>query len=196
MNRGLKISILIVVGIAVVVAIVVVARKSGVRRAGESVEKTTSAPQPTNVSTAKLPAVQPPTEPAPPLTAEEQTALSLQQVAATFAERYGSYSNQSNFQNLRDVMPLVTDSFRRTLEARIAAGTSASGEYNGVTTRALQSSVAVRGSGSAEVAVKTQRETTVGTSEPTTSYETLTLTFELVGQTWKVDAAVWKPTSS
>lgn len=197
MNRGLKITILIVVGIAVMVAIVVVALKSGAKakRAGESAQ-TTSAPEQTNGSTTKLPAVQPPTEPAKALTAEEQTTFLLQQLAVTFAERYGSYSNQSNFQNLRDVLPLVTDSFRRTLETQIAAGSSPGGEYNGVTTRALRSSVAARGSSVADVTIKTQRETTMGTSEPTTSYETLTLTFRLVGQTWKVDAAVWEPVSS
>src|SRR5512135_203369 len=56
------------------------------------------------------------------------------QVAELFAERYGSYSNQGGFQNLTDLLPVMTASYRAKTEAYLATA-SASGavEYQGVT---------------------------------------------------------------
>ena len=41
-----------------------------------------------------------------------------------FAERYGSYSNQGDFQNLRDLLPVMTSKYRTQTEASLATAAS------------------------------------------------------------------------
>ncbi|MFH1142565.1 MAG: hypothetical protein V1695_02530, partial [Candidatus Uhrbacteria bacterium] len=46
----------------------------------------------------------------------EPVDVSLETLARTFGERYGSYSNESDFANLYDLMPLMTNSMQADTE--------------------------------------------------------------------------------
>jgi hypothetical protein len=50
---------------------------------------------------------------APPVVLEPEAdlAVTLKSLASAFSERYGSFSNQSDFKNLRDLSPMMTDRF-------------------------------------------------------------------------------------
>ncbi|MEK7452306.1 MAG: hypothetical protein AAB664_03120, partial [Patescibacteria group bacterium] len=78
--------------------------------------------------------------------------------AKMFAERYGSYSNQANFQNIRDVIPLMSQSFGEATKTSLEQKKAPEGFY-GVTTRVI--TVTLKKSdekeGTATIVLTTQR---------------------------------------
>src|SRR5690349_18870190 len=65
---------------------------------------------------------------------QAQGATAARQMAELFAERYGSYSNQGDYQNLRDLLPVMTVSYRQSTEAFLETAPSAPpAQYEGVT---------------------------------------------------------------
>ncbi len=119
---------------------------------------------------------------------------SVETLAKTFAERYGSYSNESEFQNLRDLETLMTPQFAAKTEGMIAS-TEVSDMYYGVTTRVVSMNITAfdEEAGVAEVSVLTQREEAIGSPLNTdVKYQTLVLEMALEGGAWLVDDAVWE----
>lgn len=133
--------------------------------------------------------------PATPLTAEQRQAASAETVAKSFIERFGSYSSESEAQNLEDLLPLTTASYRAKMEAQIAdlRAAGASDEYYGVSTRLLTLTEVSMGESSAEFSALTQREEAKGTLGNTSvKYQTLNVTLQLVGEDWLVSGASWE----
>lgn len=125
--------------------------------------------------------------------AERDNTASLQSASKTFAERYGSYSTEAEFANLRDVLPLMSASFAAETEAFVEGATPAA-EYYGVTTRVISVSVDAvdEAEGTATVTVTTQREEAKGDIQNiTVRYQDLRLTFVIENGTWKVSSATW-----
>ncbi|OGL95779.1 hypothetical protein A2348_00080 [Candidatus Uhrbacteria bacterium RIFOXYB12_FULL_58_10] len=121
-----------------------------------------------------------------------QTA-SIQSASKTFAERYGSYSNEANFANLRDVIPLMNASFARETLAFVDAAT-APVDYYAVTTRVISVSVDAvdEATGTATVTVTTQREEAKGSVQNVSvRYADLRLTFVTENGSWKVSSVSW-----
>lgn len=116
--------------------------------------------------------------------------------AGQFAERFGTYSNQADFQNLIDLFPLMTVRFRDATERTIAqartAGTAPE-EYVGVVTRTVTAKLPSLDdrAGRVTATVTAQRATQTGSDVPTTRYQTLTIEFRLTGGVWLVDSATW-----
>lgn len=128
----------------------------------------------------------------PPPPAEEQETAS-QQMAELFAERYGSYSNQGDYQNLRDLLPVMTARYRRETEAFLATADPTPGAtYEGVTSKKVSTDIRSDDGSSAVIAVSLQQEKTVAGSPPTVGYRTLRMSLLKVGTEWKVDSAVWE----
>ncbi len=137
------------------------------------------------------------TEPNEPEPEPEPADLraSLRSLAAAFAERYGSYSNQGDFENLEELQALMTDSLTARTDAFIAdarAENSGMAAYAGVTTRAINAQIKEydEAQGTATVTVKTQREE-ITAQESRVYYQDLVLDFVLDGEIWKVSAAEW-----
>lgn len=133
---------------------------------------------------------------APPVVpTEDRTAtFSVQSLAKTFTERFGSYSTEADFQNLTDVLPLMTTAYAAETEAFLATAIPPS-EYYGVTTRVV--SIKILSSdetlGTASLEVSTQREEAKGSAQNISiRYQTLALSFLKENDTWKVSAATWK----
>lgn len=118
------------------------------------------------------------------------------QMAELFAERYGSYSNQTDFQNLKDLLPVMTASYRAKTEAVIAAGAPQEvADYQGVTSVKISTEVRSYSSaaGTAVVAVMLQQQKSTGTAvTPAVSYRSLKMGLKLVGKDWLVDSATWE----
>lgn len=124
---------------------------------------------------------------------ERNGTASIQSASKTFAERYGSYSTEAEFANLRDVLPLMSASFAADTEAFVDGATPAA-EYYGVTTRVISVSVDAvdETAGTATVTVTTQREEAKGDIQNiTVRYQDLRLTFVSENGTWKVSSATW-----
>jgi hypothetical protein len=150
------------------------------------VEAPAAAPAPAVLANPLIP-------PAPPQPDARTAAV---QVAEFFAERYGSYSNQGDYQNLRDLLPIMTDGYRRATEAKLAetADDPPAAAYEGVTSVRISTKVGSlsEAAGSASVSVTLQQEKTTASGSPTVSYRVLTVALAKVGGEWKVSGVKWE----
>ncbi|MBI3290861.1 hypothetical protein HYZ76_01105 [Candidatus Falkowbacteria bacterium] len=120
----------------------------------------------------------------------------LKAIAVTFAERFGSYSNQGGtFANLDDLSDLMTVKMKVWTESyKLEQSEDESGVYYGVTTKALTAEITSfeEDLGRAEIVVNTQRsEALVNTINPRVNYQNLVLQLVNTDNGWKVDSAAW-----
>ncbi len=135
----------------------------------------------------------------PQISQEEKEKSQLKKIAASFAERYGSYSNQSDYENLEDLMPLMSNgmqAYTQNFVARKRAEGSNNNEvYFGVTTRALKTDILNfdAQAGLAEFMVNTQRNEVYGADlNNKTYFKKLRLKMVKEGGVWKVDQVNWQ----
>jgi len=121
-------------------------------------------------------------------------AAGVTSVAKMFTERYGSHSNEANFQNLIDVFPLMTESFVQESKVMIS-NAIISEAYYGVTTNVLTVTVEKmdEAKGFATIRLNTQREIAKD-SPQNISVENQEILLELVRLegVWKVASANWQ----
>jgi Na+-transporting methylmalonyl-CoA/oxaloacetate decarboxylase gamma subunit len=121
------------------------------------------------------------------------TAADVVSLSKTFVTRYGSYSNEADFANLVDVLPLMSESFAAETEAFIEDAVSPE-EYYGVTTHTVTVTVEEEDDalGVATVRVSTQREEAIGSPQNVeVRYQDILLTFVKESASWRVDSATW-----
>src|SRR3989338_1671952 len=85
------------------------------------------------------------------------------QVARAFAERFGSYSNQSDFENIENLYPFMTERLRSTMQAQVLqerAALDRNAPYQGVTTRVVAVTVNSENNREALLTLSTQRTQT------------------------------------
>jgi hypothetical protein len=68
-------------------------------------------------------------------TTEEAQKIAVKQLAKVFIERYGSYSTDGDFQNIKELNGMTTDKLWAELSKKI--GATAGGNFVGVTTKAI-----------------------------------------------------------
>lgn len=115
-------------------------------------------------------------------------------LSKTFVTRYGSYSNEAQFANLEDVIPLMSAAFASETQTLIETSQIPE-EYYSVTTHVITVTVETNDeeAGTAQVRVTTQREEARETPQNTTvKYQDIVLTFLKEQDVWKVDSAVWQ----
>ncbi len=120
--------------------------------------------------------------------------VSVDSLARTFAERYASYSNESDFANLHDLEPLMTESMWAETEVLIDS-LEVEDIYHGVTSRAITITVPAMDDNDLMVSVEVvmQREDALGSPQNIEiKYETLVLDMVKESGTWKVDGATWQ----
>ncbi len=131
------------------------------------------------------------------LEAERETrngASDVVALAKTFVARYGSYSNEADFANLKDVVALASVSFAAELQKTIDTA-QAPEEYYGVSTQVVTVTIDEKDeeAGTAQVTITTQREEAIGSPQDTqVTYQDIVLTFVMEEGTWKVDSATWQ----
>jgi LPS O-antigen subunit length determinant protein (WzzB/FepE family) len=131
----------------------------------------------------------------PPVTTVDATRETLAALARTFTERFGSFSNQSNYVNLADLYPMETVDVQKWTAiyvGKLRKDNPPSGPYYGMTTRALNVAVKILDADNAEAVVGTQREETKGAAAAVITYQDLKLTFKRVNQKWLVDFVKWQ----
>lgn len=129
---------------------------------------------------------------------DQKVESTIKAIARTFAERFGSYSNQGEFENLADLKDLMTVKMRGWTDSyitsqRVEQANAVS--YYGVTTIALSVSVISfdESLGRADVLVAAQRQEARGdTTNPQLSYQNLLLKMVKTGDGWKIDEAIWQ----
>jgi len=129
------------------------------------------------------------------LTEKEKQENFLIKTASSFAESFGSYSNQSNYENLIDLKPLMTSKMKSWADDRIMAGLNKQTPqvYYGITTRALNAQLIEMNESRAKVSVGTQRQESVGDEiNSKVTYSDILIVFEREGGVWKVAGAFWQ----
>ena len=139
---------------------------------------------------------EPSTNTAPPPKPDEQG--SMKRIAAAFAERFGSYSNVGDFENVLDLKVYMTESMQAWADSYVADARTKprSAEYSGTTTRAISVDVSAidEDAGTASLTVKTQRRETGSTvGSDRVYYQDLKLDFLKSGDVWKVNSVAWVP---
>lgn len=136
-----------------------------------------------------------------PVSKEEQGKIVVQRLASSFAERYGSFSNQSDYGNIRDLEIFMSEQFKATSEQSIndlRAKKTDYGTYNGVTAKSLSTDItSYTDKGQAEAVVHTRkRETTADNKGEITYAQDLLLKLIFENGAWKVDGADWQKKSN
>lgn len=117
---------------------------------------------------------------------------SLYNTARNFAERYGSFSTDSNFANLEEVKLFSTPKMIDQLDAIISTSQQAE-EFYGVTSKVLNIEIEEmnESQGFGQVTVLTQRQEIKEGSPSRVYYQNLELYLIKSGGSWLVDEANW-----
>ncbi|MBN2853928.1 hypothetical protein JXK06_00095 [Patescibacteria group bacterium] len=122
----------------------------------------------------------------------------LEKRAKAFAERFGSYSNQSNYSNFSDLEIFMTKSFAdwsKSYVEELRDNAPSYKTYYGITTRALGVEIIDfdESKGRAEINVLTERSESSDNINNLEPYQQeITLKFNKIGSDWLVDAAYWE----
>jgi len=117
--------------------------------------------------------------------------------AMSFAERFGSFSNQSNYGNFTDLNIMMTDNMKTWSEKYVndLKSKATSTAYYGITSKALTYTVKNfdDNAGKAEILVGTQRqESTEAINGGTPYIQNLDLNLVKVNGDWLFDKAYWQ----
>ncbi len=129
---------------------------------------------------------------------EEQIKNTLTRMAASFTERFGSYSNQSNYTNFEDLYDFMTEEMKSWAEKMVSdlrSRAKNSDIYFGITTKALSSKMTQfdAKADQAEVLVKSQRREASGsTANARIYYQDMVIKFVKKDGIWKVAGAFWQ----
>ncbi len=123
----------------------------------------------------------------------------LMRLAASFAERFGSYSNQSNFSNILDLKLFMSQRMKGWADNYVREQRSRPAEqeiYYGITTKAIAEEILAYDDdlGQAVVSVSARRRESTGTTGNTSDTFTQDIKIEFIkeGGSWKADAAFWQ----
>lgn len=120
----------------------------------------------------------------------------LKKLAINFTERFGSFSNQGQYENIKDLKPMMTvamikfaDSYILKLESQYPD----INKYYGITTKAINATVAGldKTKGIGNVVLNTQRREAAGstTVNARVFYSEIKIRFVHQGENWLVDGA-------
>ncbi|MFH1427151.1 MAG: hypothetical protein ABIG60_01310 [Patescibacteria group bacterium] len=148
---------------------------------------------------ALLPAEEvPETKITPKISDEEITREDLKRMAASFTERFGSYSNHSNYGNILDLKIFMSSNMKTWADNYISTTRQQvkfTDIYYGITTKAVQTEINNFSDDDmqAEILVKTQRRESTGSmSNAATFYQDIIIRFIKEAGAWKVDSAFWQ----
>jgi hypothetical protein len=117
-------------------------------------------------------------------------------LASLFAERLGSFSNQSDYGNVTDLKIFMTASMRDWADKYVAdlKAKPYSGEYYGITTDTLVTKVLSydEKNGKAKVEVLAERREDTASVLGATYQQKMTIDLVKVNNEWLVDNAVWE----
>jgi len=120
----------------------------------------------------------------------------LEHLARSFAERFGSYSNQSNYTNLKDLRMFMSADMKSWVDDFIAQSkiTSQRDIYYGISTKAISSKEEYLDLeiGQASFHVETVRQEATSNTENSSSFrQPVKIVLLRENKTWYIDKAVW-----
>jgi hypothetical protein len=134
--------------------------------------------------------VTPTPETATPVTAAPASAST---VARVFVERFGSYSTESGYTNIDDVMTLTTTDLQGRLRSLVEeAQKNVEGQYYGVSTRLMGSKTEVTSDTAITFLVSTQRQESFDSPANTSvRYQDIRISLVKSGENWLISDFTW-----
>ena len=133
-----------------------------------------------------------------PIKKNEINQDDLARIASAFAERFGSFSNQSDYENIRDLKLFMSSKMQTWADNYISqaqANHQQTAIYYGITTKAISTEVKQFNSesGQAEILIKNQRKEATGTTiNASIFYQDIIIKFVREKGAWKIDSAIWQ----
>lgn len=122
----------------------------------------------------------------------------LSRIATSFAERFGTYSNQSNFSNITSLKIFMSKEMKKWSDQYIAnqkKNNNDSSMYYGITTKAAAAEIQDydEDKGTANILVITRRREAIGTTNNLSNVFTQNIGIDFIkeGGGWKVNQASW-----
>jgi hypothetical protein len=136
---------------------------------------------------------------ADPLPPANQAKDDLSRLASAFAERFGSYSNQSDYDNIISLEPFMTSRMwawaQRYVQERKDKRPADGEIYYGVSSRTIKQEFVSfdEAGGQAEIRIEMRRRESSGTMSNFSDPFDQDLSLKMVkeGGAWKVDSAIW-----
>jgi len=134
------------------------------------------------------------------ITKEEPHSFNEADLAArakSWAERFGSYNNQSDYGNFTDLKIYMTGSFADWVDGHVEELRTSkvkAGSYYGIVTNAFSSEVTSYNdkAGKAEVLVSTERVESDDSGDKEPYYQTIKFSLVKENGEWLIDAAYWE----
>lgn len=132
----------------------------------------------------------------PQVKEEDKIKSELSRIASSFAERFGSYSNQSDFENIKSLQVYMTENMKKWSEQFIKSSQKASSDtsiYYGITTKTISNNLASLSDKEATFTITTQRKEATGTTDNARIYyQDILIKFAKEQGVWKVSEAKWQ----
>ncbi|MDD3102371.1 MAG: hypothetical protein PHE59_04485 [Patescibacteria group bacterium] len=122
-------------------------------------------------------------------TAEDLLKIDLTNQARSFIERYGSYSTDSNYENLQELLPKMAQPLRTETESRIQKGVKkdmAVNDFFGLTTKIISINLDKFVPDSQAIFTAEIQEQAARLGQTDILYKTVKLTFIKSADEWKV----------
>lgn len=119
-------------------------------------------------------------------------------IATSFTERFGTYSNQSNYKNFDELAVFMTDSMKKwvlSYQEDLKKKNPDINVYYALETKAISSQINTldEKTGKGEILVKTQRQELKNSpANPRIFYQDILLKLVKINNEWKVDGAYWQ----
>jgi len=130
--------------------------------------------------------------------ADNISKYDLMRMAASFAERFGSYSNHSNFSNILDLKMFMSKRMKTWADTYVfehQGNAQGLDIYYGITTKAIGEEILTYDDdiGRASVLVHTRRREATGLTNNASQVfsQDVTITFIMENSAWKIDSAFW-----
>ena len=117
------------------------------------------------------------------------TEFSVENLAKSFAERFGSWSTDNPGHNLIELTPLSTQRMQNYLSSLEA---DYSNDFNGITTKSISAEISSLTDDEATVMVNTQRVDTDANLNENIYYQDIEIFLTKSDDTWLVNSAYWQ----
>ena len=191
MNRRTKLFTLLGAGLIAIVIIIVffiMQEKDQVK----TVEDSETSP----VETIEVPADQKDIIKKAELTAEDKVASAIKPVAIAFVERFGTYTNHSDYVSIQDLAPIMTNTMTSWVEVvyipKLKEEHDVTGFFYRIKAEAPVVVVTEELGDSARVKVTAKRMETIGDAETKEFLQDIELELVKINEEWLINGAFWE----
>jgi len=160
-------------------------------------ENVTPIAKPIQQATTSIPVSKPVVVKPTVVTPQKITKSDIEKMAASFAERFGTYSNQANFSNMADLKIFMSRTMQAWADDYVVKQSKANNDiYYGITTKAVTTEAKNFNDdeGQATVLVQTRRREATMTTGNVAKGFNQSITINLIKEdgAWRVNSAYWE----